>query len=111
MIEARLKGSGMHWARANVNPLVALRAAVCSERWAAAWAQIEQQQRAERAQARAQQRAARQATAGPPVAPAPPPCPAPPEAPPAPVRPKTMENGRPTRAHPWKHKFLQHQTS
>jgi hypothetical protein len=111
VVEARLKGSGMHWARANVNPLVALRAAVCSERWAAAWEQIEQQQRAERAQAREQRRAARQAAASPPVAPAPPPCPAPPEAPSTPARPKTIENGRPTRAHPWKRKFLQHQAS
>jgi hypothetical protein len=25
VVEARLKGSGMHWARANVNPMLALR--------------------------------------------------------------------------------------
>ena len=37
VIEARLKGSGMHWARVNVNPMVALRAALCSDRWAARW--------------------------------------------------------------------------
>ena len=40
VVEARLKGSGMHWARANVNPLVALRAALCSGRWATAWAEL-----------------------------------------------------------------------
>jgi hypothetical protein len=37
VVEARLKGSGMHWARANVNPLVALRGILCSGRWAACW--------------------------------------------------------------------------
>jgi hypothetical protein len=40
VVEARLKGSGMHWARANVNPLVALRAVLCSGRWAARWPQL-----------------------------------------------------------------------
>lgn len=35
VVEARLKGSGMHWARANVTPMVALRAVACSDRWAA----------------------------------------------------------------------------
>jgi hypothetical protein len=111
VVEARLKGSGMHWARANVNPLVALRAALCSERWAAAWEQIEQQHRPARARTREQRRAARQAAAAPPVAPAPPPCPAPPGPPPVRTRPRAIANGRPTRAHPWKHKFLQHQAS
>jgi hypothetical protein len=32
VVEARLKGSGMHWARANVNPMVVLRATACSDR-------------------------------------------------------------------------------
>ena len=40
VVEARLKGSGMHWARANVNPLVALRALLCSGRWAERWPQL-----------------------------------------------------------------------
>jgi hypothetical protein len=40
VVEARLKGSGMHWARANVNPMLALRNAVCSDRWPAAWADL-----------------------------------------------------------------------
>lgn len=38
--EARLKGSGMHWARVNVNPMLALRAAVCSGRWEQVWPPI-----------------------------------------------------------------------
>jgi len=37
VVEARLKGSGMHWARASVNPMVALRNAVCNDRWDEAW--------------------------------------------------------------------------
>jgi hypothetical protein len=40
VVEARLKGAGMHWARANVNPMVALRNAVCSGRWVQARSQI-----------------------------------------------------------------------
>ncbi len=33
VVEARLKGAGMHWARAHVNPLLAQRTIVCSDRW------------------------------------------------------------------------------
>ena len=39
VVEARLKGAGMHWSRAIVNPLLALRNAVCNHRWAEAWQQ------------------------------------------------------------------------
>jgi len=45
VVEARLKGAGMHWTRASVNPMLALRNAVCNDRWEEAWressAQIE----------------------------------------------------------------------
>jgi hypothetical protein len=41
VVEARLKGAGMHWSRASVNPLLALRNAVCNDRWAEAWQQSE----------------------------------------------------------------------
>jgi uncharacterized protein UPF0236 len=41
VVEARLKGAGMHWSRASVNPLLALRTAVCNDRWAEAWQQSE----------------------------------------------------------------------
>ena len=37
VVENRLKGSGMHWARANVNPMVALRGMSCSDRWGEGW--------------------------------------------------------------------------
>ena len=41
VVEARLKGSGMHWKRANVNPMLALRTAVCSGgRWEQVWPEV-----------------------------------------------------------------------
>jgi hypothetical protein len=39
VVEARLKGAGMHWERTNVNPMLALRNAVCNDRWDETWAQ------------------------------------------------------------------------
>src|SRR5215212_9912382 len=39
VVEARLKGAGMHWSRMSVNPVLALRNAVCNDRWAEAWQQ------------------------------------------------------------------------
>lgn len=40
VVEARLKGSGMHWARDHVDPMVALRNIACNDRWDEAWPQI-----------------------------------------------------------------------
>ena len=37
VVEARLKGAGMHWVRAHVNPMVALRNVLCSDRWEEEW--------------------------------------------------------------------------
>jgi hypothetical protein len=37
VVEARLKGPGMHWARRNVNPMLALRNGECSGRWDELW--------------------------------------------------------------------------
>jgi hypothetical protein len=37
VVEARLKGTGMHWERKNVNPMLALRNAVCNGRWQEMW--------------------------------------------------------------------------
>lgn len=45
VVEERLKGAGMHWAEQNVNPMLALRNAICSDRWEEVWMQIEQEQR------------------------------------------------------------------
>jgi hypothetical protein len=40
VVESRLGGAGMHWARAHVNPMVSLRTAVCHDRWDEAWSHI-----------------------------------------------------------------------
>ena len=45
VVEARLKGSGMHWARPHVDPMLALRNIACSDRWEEAWPQIADVQR------------------------------------------------------------------
>jgi hypothetical protein len=99
VIEARLKGSGMRWARSNVNPILALRGPLCSRRWKEIWPAIVQawraQSTAERAAGRARrqaERAATEAAVGP--APASPPS--------TPEREKTIIDGKPTDAHPWK---------
>jgi hypothetical protein len=43
VVEARLKGAGMHWARASINPMLSLRNAVCNDRWDEAWQQSSEQ--------------------------------------------------------------------
>jgi hypothetical protein len=59
VVEARLKGSGMHWAREHVDPLLALRNIVCSDRWAEAWPQITQTLRQQARQRRSARHAKR----------------------------------------------------
>jgi hypothetical protein len=116
LVEARLKGSGMRWARRNVCPMVALRAARSSGRWDQTWPAICQrlrQQEQERRQARRLQRRLAKGLAVP-VAPA---CPvAPPKARPklscahARMRaatPPTIVDGKPTARHPWNQSFQQ----
>ncbi len=61
VVGARLKGSGMHWARPNVDPMLALRSAACSDRWADAWAALRAEQRHQLAARRAQRCAAKRA--------------------------------------------------
>jgi hypothetical protein len=97
VVEARLKGSGMHWARPNVNPLLALRGAACSDRWDAAWATLTDQRGQQRATARA-----RRTTARVPGAPTPAPPPRLPDRLPTRPRRGTMRHGRPTAGHPWR---------
>jgi len=41
VVEARLKGSGMHWADQHVNPMLAIRNIICSDRWKEEWPKIE----------------------------------------------------------------------
>lgn len=90
VVQARLKGAGMHWAETSVNPLLALRGLVCSDRWAEGWPAISGQlrhasqyqrrcQHEARGQRRAPQRPARERP---------------------PRRPRIVD-GRPTQDHPW----------
>ena len=118
VVQARLKGSGMHWAPASVDPMLALRTVVCADRWDEAWPQIAARLRADaRARSRrlrADRRAARQAAhaASQPAAPPPPTVASAPTVTsppmPTPSAPKTIVDGRPTTAHPWKRRFLRH---
>jgi hypothetical protein len=109
VVEARMQGSGMHWARSNVNPMLALRNLACSERWAADWPELERYRRAQVRDTRWARCTARRVAAL-----APPPQPVPPTtvrrgaaAASAPgaiptTRPPTVVAGRPTAQHPWK---------
>jgi hypothetical protein len=42
VMQSRLKGAGMHWEAANVNPMLALRDALRNERWSQTWQQQQQ---------------------------------------------------------------------
>jgi hypothetical protein len=115
VVLTRLKGAGMRWAPAHINPMAALRGAICSDRWPEAWAAIitthRARDRARQADRRVARRAARAAAS--PVEPRPSPLAwldEPDErvaAPPSPAagRPKQVIHGRPTAAHPWKRTF------
>lgn len=95
VVEDRRKGAGMHWAEANVNPMLALRNAVCNDRWEECWTVIEREQRSQvavRRQARCRTRAVTQMAEIPAAAPA--------------ARPPVRRLVRPlepevTSAHPW----------
>ena len=123
VVEDRLKGSGMHWAPSSVDPMLALRTVVCADRWDEAWPQISRRLRAadrgrrqQRRQRATDRRAARAAAAQAAQAPDPatPDTTAPllvttaPAAQTPPPTPKTVVNGRPTKAHPWNRRFLPH---
>jgi hypothetical protein len=104
VVEARLKGSGMHWEDQNVNPMLALRNIACADRWAEAWPLICQQLRVQAQACRAARRQARQPAAPEPVQPK---RPAPRRAPkPPPAHPPLVVDGRPTANHPWRRPFL-----
>jgi hypothetical protein len=119
VVEARLKGSGMHWSRTQVNPMLALRNIVCHDRWDEAWPQIVQtlrQQAQQRRTTRHHQRHPIQPSAAPPhasqsapsqpQAAAPPPHPNPPAA--APPTPTATAQTLPKQPwcpapdHPWR---------
>jgi hypothetical protein len=54
VVEARLKGSGMHWAEEHVDPMVAIRNIICSNRWKEEWPKIEDRLRQQAQQRRIQ---------------------------------------------------------
>ena len=49
IVEARLKGTGMHWQRKNVNPMLTLRNAICNNRWREMWQKAVLQHRRQQA--------------------------------------------------------------
>ena len=59
VVEARMKGAGMHWARSHVNPMLSLRDVLCSERWDEDWPQIVRQLRQQQWAVREQRRQGR----------------------------------------------------
>lgn len=107
VVEARLKGAGMHWARAQVDPLLALRNLACNDRWDEAWpqiaAQLRQQAREARAARRQQRRARIQAETTRAATPASlPPAPTPLASEPPPTTTAELAPRRPAANHPWR---------
>ena len=111
VVAPRMRGAGMRWARANVDPMVALRNAVCNERWDEVWEQIEAEERRDVQQRRRERRQQRRGAS--------PACHSEEEAPLAPARvgegvvppamlsprPLSSEAGEPCRPaanHPWR---------
>lgn len=54
VVEARLKGAGMHWDENHVNPMLAIRNILCSGRWTEDWPRIESRLRKQTQQRRRQ---------------------------------------------------------
>jgi hypothetical protein len=100
VVEARLKGAGMHWRREHADAVVGLRALDASGRWDTAWPRIVAAWRS--APRRRRRPPAIPEPAAPPAIPLAPAEPAPaPDAPRA-ARPKTIVNGKTTADPPWK---------
>lgn len=109
VVQARLKGAGMHWAPKHVNPMLALRTAVCSERWEEAWQDsVTEQQRQRQSQRKLQATARMQSQLSSMLLlllPLRPPTPksATPSAPPVAEPAATLPgSSRPSAHHPWK---------
>jgi hypothetical protein len=103
--EARLKGSGMRWARPNVDPMLALRTVAANDRWEEAWTQVRAHSRTLTAARRQQRRQARRASAVPspatPTLPLVRPAPPPPRAPRRTGAIPALPPERARRPHPW----------
>jgi hypothetical protein len=65
VVEARLKGAGMHWSRPHVNPMVALRTLECNGRWDEGWREMRRWQRAHQQTRAAERRKGPQTPAAP----------------------------------------------
>jgi hypothetical protein len=117
VVEDRLKGSGMHWPREHVDPLLALRNVVCNDRWDEMWPPIAEQVRQQAAQQRQERRERHRhaqpqpstptsppppAPAPPPIKPAPPPTAAPSQPCPTPSTAGALQQRRPAPDHPWR---------
>jgi hypothetical protein len=110
VVQARLKGSGMHWTPEAVIPMLALRTTLANDRWAETWLRLGPHRRAVQRADRAARRRARQTPAAlsspPPAAVTLPPVPrstppAPDATPAGPPRPP-----KPAADHPWRQPFL-----
>lgn len=118
VVGARLKQAGMHWAPAHLNPMLSLRAALCSDRWAETWPQIatglRQQQREQQTQRRQRRQERAPAAVASPAAAA-----KPSRATEEPASPATAakraadgrERSRPKADHPWRRFHLGRSTS
>ena len=99
VVKARLTGAGRRWAEEHLTPMLALRGALCSERWDDAWTAIAaaRRGRVRRTPPPALLPAASAVSVAAPVRRTrQPPSPALPR-----LGPKTIVNGRPTARHPW----------
>ncbi len=114
VVEVRLKGSGMHWARAQVDPMLALRNIACNDRWPEAWPQITATLRLQARQQSSHRRHQRRlatplpmpSTSITPVVVSAQPLPSPfcPSSPPSsPAKPSSQQPWRPAADHPWRH--------
>jgi hypothetical protein len=65
VVEARLKGSGMHWAAEHVNPMLAIRNILCSDRWKVEWPKVATKLRQQTAQKRTERHLAKAAAKAP----------------------------------------------
>lgn len=99
VVEARMKGSGMHWSPQQITPLLALRGRLCSGQWTQTWSGIWRAWRVQVVQRQREARRRRQAERARTTMPVEtiPPSDSPPKHP----RPKTIVNGKPTTDHPW----------
>jgi hypothetical protein len=102
VVEARMKGSGMHWDGGNVNGMLALRNAVCNDRWDGVWAAICSERRTAAQRARWERQQQRRPT--------PPPAPSAEAAPHLPTTTHLSAEilaqiAEPPRVHPWRRAF------